>query len=181
MSIHRIPPINCTSIVPCGQCLGCARENYCDVAWFPLVTDEQLNNPEFLRDARNFASSFTITKSLWVSEVFDLNVRRPMPICRKNKHGIRVKYDPPMEELFIFSDEVIEAGEVDKYMDAQRDWLHSFLCTPVPDHVTPYVTATRREHARCVLTLIGSVYPYAFAKWGVRPKHNELGTPDRDS
>lgn len=156
-------------MTPCGACVPCALNDFCENACAPLVADGQLDNPEWLRDARNYCASLGHTKSLWVSEIFDLNLRRPVRINRKGKSGAWVDYHLPIENLFIFSDEVIEAGRVDQYMDAQRDWFDSFLCTPVPDFVTPYVTRARREHARIVLTLVGCNNPEAFVTWGVRP------------
>ena len=154
-----------TGFRPCGECSGCVCFGFCTEIAFPIVTDDQLDNPDWLRDARIFASSLAISGALWVSEIFDMHSRMPMRVSIKVDGKTAILEALPVGELFLPSDDTIDDGRAPQYMESLRCWCRDFLDAPIPHDITPYVTTQRREHARIVLTLIAMHNPEAYMKW----------------
>ena len=145
-------------IRPCRECTGCVCFGICEFAELPLITDEMLSNPAWLRDARNFGSSLAIDAALWPNEVFNL--------ARDAK--VKVPDDFPSVELFLPPDDA-DGEEIKRFTEALRSWFRAFFPTkPIPEDQAVFVTEDRREHARVVLTLLASNYADDFKTWGRR-------------
>ena len=158
MRSEKTPSQNSKKIRPCGRCICCQCFSYCNKAELPVISDAMLSNPAWLRHARNFASSLGIPGALWPNEIF--NLWRDMKVSVPNDFNIETLFLPPDDA---------DGEEIHRFTEALRDWCKYFLNGPViSENITPYVTAARREHARCIFALLASHDPDEFESWGQR-------------
>ena len=130
-------------------CRECYADGACRNERTIIVSDEELSNPHFIRDLRNFACRLNISSYHWHDVLCDLY---------RDYRGHIVDEDG--NEVFLDL-HVLEIPHI-------RDWFRDFCCTPVPATITPYVRGEARERARIVGTILKASYPQDAALWGRR-------------
>lgn len=134
-------------------CGCCDVLDHCRNIKAPLVSDSELNNPEFIRDVRNFAYSLNISSYHWREHLNNLY---------RDYKGWIVGYDgkEAFLNMCIFENE------------RHRNWFRDFCCTPTRDRVRPYVRKEARGRAKILATILRATYPQSAMMWGVRPAND---------
>ena len=111
-----------------------------------LVTDEELDNPCLLRDAKTFASKMRVPRRSFVDWLVD-GVRDAKAVLLDNEdRPVSIDYD------------VIERDHIDLWF---RDWAKR------PEaHINPRVRAESRERVRLVVTMLRMIFPKESSVWG---------------
>jgi hypothetical protein len=114
-----------------------------------VVTDDELDNSEFVRDVRALAFSLDIAPYAWLDYA---------DVLLQGYRGWIS--DRSGEEVFLDMEEFDRA--------AIEDWFERFCCTPCPPEVTPRVQGRSRERVRIVATILRAHFPVQAMLWGVR-------------
>lgn len=130
-------------------CLNCLSRGYCRRLRVEIVGDEDLANPEYIRDLRAFALGLGVNDEDWREFVSDLYRDYRGWIARANG-----------TEIFLDMDE-FERPSI-------REWFRDFCCTPCPAHVTPRVKPEAWERVRVLATILSATYPHDARFWGLR-------------
>ncbi len=116
-----------------------------------ITTLDQIKNPEWLRDARNYLAQHVAFKNLKGSQIHDhiISLYRDLkePITYQGK------------EIWLETD-VLEVSDI-------ADWLERF-CSPAPKSVTPYLTCGTRERGIMITSIIRAHDPEGTKDWGKR-------------
>ena len=131
-------------------CVHCLTLGYCKNSTRQLVRDAQLEDPEYLRDLRNFTASLEISADHWLDYLVDM--------------------------YRDFSGRIVSNGQ-DVFLDTQefekisstREWLRDWACVRVPDHIRPRLREESRERIRVLATILSTQFPFEAGMWGVRP------------
>ena len=130
-------------------CCHCLHLGYCRKRKSLIVTDRELENPEFLRDVRTTAASLDILPSEWLEQLYDWLRDYPGRIV-----------NGAWQEMYIRTEE-LEAPFF-------REWMRNFL-RPVPANVKPRLRMSARERVRVVASILRATFPKEAMKWGLRP------------
>jgi len=119
------------------------------------TTLDQLADPNWLRDARNYFAAYIFANGLNPSQLHDhlIDLYRDLiePItdfCNARNREVEIWLP-------------IEALEV----SGIADWLEYFG-TPVPDHIRPYLNDCSKERAIVVTSILRANDPIQTASWG---------------
>ncbi|GER05189.1 hypothetical protein JCM17846_28710 [Iodidimonas nitroreducens] len=113
-----------------------------------LVSDIQIENPNFLSDLRLFTSELSISPDHWLNYLVD---------AYRDYRGLVVFNG---EEVFL-NMEVFET-------DGIREWFRDWACAPVPEGVRPRLREESRERIRALATILSTRFPFEASMWGVR-------------
>ena len=138
-------------------CLFCLSLGYCRRMSAPIVTDDELANPAFLRDARAFAYRLGVPPDSWLDFLID---------AYRDYRGRIV--DAAGNEVFLAT-EVLEQCGI-------RDWFKAWACKPPGASVR--LRAEARERVRVVLTILRACYPHEAQFWGLAGKAANDNEPD---
>lgn len=137
-------------------CVPCRLLGYCQRIKTPHVTDDELANPEFVRDLRATAYDEGVSDSEWHDHVTDLyRDMRGWVVDEESAHENEVLLD--MRNFDIPS---------------IREWFRDWCCEPCPPEVTPRVRPEAKERVRVLATILRGTYPVRASLWGVRPANN---------
>lgn len=129
----------------CGACIALG---YCCQLRAKLVSDDELNNPEFIRDLRAWTYQLDIGPDHWLDYLSDQY---------RDYAGTVVDDGEP-----VFLDlEELERPDI-KY------WFRDFCCTPCSPEVKPRVRREARERVRVLATILRAVFPGHANSWGLR-------------
>ncbi|WP_282091456.1 hypothetical protein [Epibacterium ulvae] len=128
-------------------CPSCMKNGFCRRKAASLVSDDQLNNSEYLRDLKAFARRVNLPDCQWHEFLVDLY--RDFPGWVSDGE----------DEVFLDMEE-FERPYI-------REWFRDFL-RPLPDDVQPRVRAEAKERVRIMATLLTAHYPATTMLWGVR-------------
>lgn len=142
-------------------CPSCYSLGYCRREYTALVTDKDLNNPEFIRDGRKAAYSENLFASQWLDHVTDLYRDYLGWIADENG-----------EECFLDT-EVFDRPNIE-------DWFDDWCCAPCPEHIKPRLRCEARERVRVLLTILKTRHPVASRFWGVRPANDNAPLTERN-
>ena len=134
-------------------CSECRLNGYCRRIVAPVVSDDQLKSPEYIRDLRNFAASRGVTAESWLDHLADLYRDYP---------GWIIGPDGQEELLDL---EQFERPHI-------REWFRDFCNGVCPPDVTPRVRVEARERVRILATILAARYPVDAMLWGVRPAND---------
>lgn len=129
-----------------------------------FVTNDEIANPEFVRDLRNHAARLGATLGLkptdWRSWMYRTYADGYFA-------GDMRAVDACGREVFVDFDcfECSDAFEEER--DSVATWFRDF-CTPVPDHVVPRVRCCAVKRVVALGTLLRALNPGAAELWGVR-------------
>lgn len=132
-----------------NMCRACRRHGFCRKLACQIVTDDELNDPEFLRDVRAAALAEGVSADAWLEHVNDLY--RDFRGWISDARGAEVLLD--MEEFerpFI------------------REWFRDFCCTPCAPDIKPRIRDVARERVRVLATILRAAHPAKALLWGVR-------------
>ena len=124
----------------------CSRAQ--SVAWTSvrLVTDEELMNPQFLRDIKTFASKCRIPRRSFVDWLVDGVRDADTVLVDGEGNPVEIDYDE------------IERDHIDLWF---RDWAQR------PEaHINPRVREESRERVRLVATMLRVIFPKESSVWG---------------
>ena len=130
-------------------CPACRLDGYCSRLVTQIVTDDELNNPEFVRDVRALAYTLYVEPIDWLDYLDAL--------YQDYRGWIS---DGSSEEVFLDMEEFDRS-----YIE---DWFERFCCTPCPANVTPRVQERSQERVRIVATILRARFPERAMLWGVR-------------
>lgn len=130
-------------------CARCFTEGHCRYLTVSLVTDDQLDDGEFIRDVRAHAHAMRITRDHWLSFLTD--AYRDYPGQVFDAEG-----EPVFLDMSVFEVEGIAY------------WFRDFANTPCPPNVLPYVRVEARERVRVFATILKLLDPVPARLWGVR-------------
>ena len=130
-------------------CPACLLSGYCRRFNVRIVSDMELDNPEFIRDVRRAALEQGKTCDEWLEHM--TNLYRDYPGRIVDSGGAEVWLD--------MSD--FERSKI-------RYWFRDFCCTPCPTDVSPRVRREARERVRVLATILRAADPVAAQLWGVR-------------
>lgn len=123
-------------------------------------TEEQILDPEFLRDARNYAAAYLVEESIQPHQMLD----HITDIYRDLEERI-TDYCTVLgceQEVWLDMD-VFEVPGIE-------DWLERF-CTWVPDHIQPYLTCATRGRAIALTSILRAADPEGTRYWGLPPHY----------
>ena len=132
-------------------CSCCVTLGYCRKLKSWIVTDEELNNPEFLRDVRITAGELGKTRDEWIEYLSNLYRDYPGRIL-----------DAQGEEVFL-NMELLE--------EASPYWFRDTCKAPLL-RVTPRLRIEARERFRVMATILRACFPDKAQFWGVRPAND---------
>ncbi len=142
------------------NCPHCRLNGYCINIVTELVTDDELDNPEYLRDVRALAHEFFGKDAAGCLDHFDALYRDYRGwICHEGT------------EIFL------DMEEFDR--NCIDDWFERFCCTRCPPDVTPRLQERSRERVRIVATILKAHYPVRASLWGVRPANDNAAPSSR--
>jgi hypothetical protein len=140
----------------CVQCLGLG---YCGELRSPLVTDAELNNPEFIRDVRACAHSLKITRDRWLVWLEDAYRDYPGMIVDESGEPVPLEFS------------AFETASI-------RYWFRDFIERETPAGSRPRLREEARERVRILATLLRAVDPVGAANWGIRAMNdNAVSAP----
>lgn len=111
-----------------------------------LVTDEELDNPELLRDVKAFARKLQVPRRRFIDWLAD-GVRDAETMLIDST-GSAVEIDL----------EALERDHIDLWF---RDWIKR-----PADHIAPRVRAESRERVRAMVTILRMMFPKESSVWG---------------
>lgn len=129
-------------------CATCLTLGYCRKKNTVLVSDRQLENPDFLIDLRAFTADLKISPDHWVDFLID------------TYRDYRGRIIHQGNEVFLDT-EALEATSI-------REWLRDWACTAVPEGVRPRLREESRERIRVLATILATRFPFEASMWGVR-------------
>lgn len=133
-------------------CVSCRLHGYCYRICTQLVTDDELENAQFIRDVRATALAESIDAAEWHEHVANLyRDYRGWVENSEAKSGTQ-------QEVFLDM-QVFEVASI-------REWFRDFCCTPCPDDVMPRVRCEARERVRVLATILRASYPLRASLWG---------------
>lgn len=130
-------------------CNRCIWFGFCCKHKVKLVTDKEINDPDFIRDVREKAFSLNICPDQWHDYLNDLY--RDYPGWVRGTNG---------KEIYLAMLE-FERPNI-------RDWFRDFCCTPCPEYVVPRVRCEARERVRILATILKAWNKDEAMMWGVR-------------
>lgn len=130
-------------------CVDCICIGYCIKRSVKLVSNQELANPDFLRDIRRFALSLDIPYTQWLEYLSDTYRDYPGWVV-----------GPDNQEVMLDM-EVFETPGIDY-------WFRHFCCTPLAEGATPYIKDVAIERVRVLATILRASNPKAALMWGVR-------------
>ena len=136
-----------------GLCVECLSKGFCEQIRTKIVSDDELSNPDFVRDVRNFSANLSIDPTSWLEALYDMYCQYPGWIVDRNGH-----------EQFLD----LEHFEV-PYI---REWFRDWACSPLSQDVRPRVRGESRERIRVLGTILRTKYPEPAMMWGVRPAND---------
>jgi hypothetical protein len=149
------------------RCRACLTTK-CQGQWrSQAVSDFELNNPDFIRDVRNFVVDLSKRPAELLDFILDLFARLDGCIVDGAHRPIHLSTD-----IFLPSDEDIDQGRAGVVEARIRNWLEETFAAPVPAHITPRVRREARERFRIIATILRAAYPRAAIMWGVRPSND---------
>jgi hypothetical protein len=142
-----------------GLCIQCLSKGYCPKIQTPIISDEELSNPDFVRDIRNFASGLDIDPTYWLETLYNMYCQYPGWIVDRNGQEVFLDLEH-FETRFI------------------REWFRDWACQPIAENVRPRIREESRERIRILGTILKAKYPGSAMMWGVRPANdNEPAMP----
>lgn len=136
-----------------GWYAGCDKPGICVGCSARLASDRELDNPDFIRDLRNYAVRLPISSRHWREALNDMY---------RDYRGCIV--DPQTRSAVYLDMEEFERPNI-------REWFRDF-CSRVPADASPYVTAATRERARILATVLRASDPAGTMLWGMRPAND---------
>ncbi|CDO60032.1 hypothetical protein BN1012_Phect1818 [Candidatus Phaeomarinobacter ectocarpi] len=115
----------------------------------PLVTNKELDNPEFIRDVREYMADLPV--SSWAMLDYLLDGYRDFQGW--------VYHPLTGAHLFLDIDEVIECDH--------REWFRD-LCRPIPPETKPFLRPATRDRFRVAATILRLMDRKGTAHWGLR-------------
>lgn len=135
-----------------------------------IVSDEEMSNPTWVRDVKNFGASLGISGADWTD--FSLNLLARLDVEFIDSCGNIVDLDI---EALLPSDKEIDEDRGAAFEARIRNWFSETFCDPVPDDVIPRIRIEARERFRIVATILRAQFPCAAMMWGVRAANDNLG------
>ena len=129
-------------------CANCFNIGYCQKETTTLVSDHQIENPDFLKDLRAFTSELSVSPDKWIEFIAD---------TYRDYRG-RIVYKG--QEVFLET-EVLEVKSI-------REWFRDFICTPVRAGAKPRLREESRERIRLIATVLATRFPFEASTWGMR-------------
>lgn len=140
-------------------CPACMSVGYCPKKSVAVVSDDQLSDPDYLRDFKEFVRFLDISDCRWLEHLS--NLYRDFPGWIVGPEG---------EEVFLDMEE-FERPNI-------REWFRDFS-TPMRDGARPRVREEARERVRILATVLSARYPFDAMLWGVRVA-NDNRAPESD-
>lgn len=134
-------------------CCACLALGYCARLSCRIVSDDELANPEFIRDVKMTAYDLRVSCDEWLEYLTRLY---------RDYRGRIV--DQAGREILLDMEE-FERPNI-------RYWFRDFCGRPCPTHVTPRLRREARERVRILATLLRAVFPDKAQFWGVRPAND---------
>lgn len=143
-------PCKRSALIDCR--FACLIHGFCRNTRTPLVTDDELDDSEFIRDLRATTFDEGVSDSEWHEHVTAL--------YRDMRGWVENTESDGDKEVFLDMEE-FEIPSI-------REWFRDFCCTPCPPEVTPRVRPEARERVRVLATILRATYPVRASLWGVR-------------
>jgi len=140
-------------------CTACMTSGFCPKKSVAVVGDDELNDPDYLRDFKEFVRFLDVSDCRWHEYLTDLYKDYPGWIV-----------GPDGKEVFLDMDE-FERPNI-------REWFRDF-CTPLRDGAKPRVREEARERVRIFATVLSAHYPFDAMLWGIRVA-NDNSAPASD-
>ena len=134
-------------------CMNCVALGYCANLSCILVSDHELNNLDFVEDARSCAQSLRISPSRWRDFIYD--TYRDYPGRVLGSDG---------KEVFLDL-EVFETVGI-------REWFRDWVLRSEPLSRSKILRIESRERVRVIATLLRARSPKPALMWGVRPAND---------
>ena len=129
-------------------CSACMGRGFCLKNKVRLVSDEKLNDIDYLSDLKDFMRSLEISDSLWHEHL--ANLYRDFPGWIVEADGSETFLD--MEEF--------ERPNI-------REWFRDFL-KPLRPGARPRIRAEARSRVRVLATILNAHYPNSALLWGAK-------------
>ena len=140
-------------------------QGFCRRLIVRVVSDDELSNPEFVRDVRTFAAALPLCSYQWLTFLEDTYRDFLGRIVCVNGETLELDIDtaffPNLDLESVSEKEMIDARE------RVRFWFRDFL-KPIAEESAPHIKAVARERVRVVATLLRARFPKESALWGVR-------------
>lgn len=125
---------------------------FCPNTRVKLFSNAKIENPDFLRDLRDFTSSLNLSPDHWVDYLVDLYRDYQGMVTSKGT------------EVFLDT-EAFEANSI-------REWFRDWACKPLAPNQEPRLREESRERIRVLATILATRFPFEASMWGVRPAND---------
>lgn len=129
-------------------CPACMSRGFCRNKSVTVVGDDQLSDPDYLRDFKEFVRYLGVSDCRWHEHLSNLY----------RDYSGRV-VGPDGKEVFLDMEE-FERPNI-------REWFRDFL-KPLKEGARPRVREEARERVRIFTTVVSAHYPFDAMLWGVR-------------
>lgn len=133
-------------------CPTCLSLGYCRKRISKVVTDNEINNVEFVRDVRSFAFGLGVHPSAWPDFIMDLYGSFPGRIV-----------DSSNREVLLETDEMLDDP-------ALVGWFKDWACTPPSRTGALRVRKEARERVRIIASILRAQHPGPAQFWGLGTK-----------
>lgn len=130
-------------------CTYCSLNGYCKTIRTRLVTDQELANPDFIRDVKSSARSLGIMPHAWLDALSDMYCHYRGCIVDSSDREIFLDLEP------------LERPHI-------REWFRDWVCAPLESATCPRVRSESRERIRVLATILRACSPVRAQMWGVR-------------
>lgn len=154
-------------------CASCFMVGYCKRLHASVVTDDELQNIDFVNDLLDYAQKLRLKPSGWRSYLTEAYTDYQGRIL--DAHGEEEFLNMGLFEvddtiLFATNDVAHAAKQVTIANHAIRDWFDYWLCNPPVPRKHVNFSAYTRERLRVVGTILRAVAPEEAQFWGLKGK-----------
>ena len=141
----------------CESCDQLLVVGYCPICDVPMVTNKEMDDPEFIRDVRQYLAKHEVSSWSLRNHLQDSY----MDAMREVYHPLtRKRFDLDMSDFD-------GAG--------YREWFRD-LKRPIPPEHKPYIQARTRDRFRVMATVLRAIDPIGTAHWGLRPANDDAAS-----
>lgn len=145
-------------------CTNCLLLGYCHRIEVTVVSDQEMDSPEYLRGVKATAYEENVGKSSWREHL--ANIYRDYPGRVIDPFGVEI--DLAMEVFDYDDSDPAMTGSWRKEENSTiESWFADFCCKPCAPDVKPRARIEARERVRIVATLLKAKYPVRAATWGI--------------
>lgn len=141
-------------------CPECQMSGVCKTMQTRIVTDKEMDDPEFIRDVRANALAENIPAAKWLDHLYDLYCGYIGTIIDAQREEVMLDLDRHFDD-----DDAVSRRRI-------INWFSEVCCSGCATTVKPRVRREARERFRILATLLRATHPKQSMMWGRRPAND---------